>query len=495
MPSYKKTIEYFLADFPRTLFPLDTNRIIVEHAATDLGNVVYKSIGTDDKSEASFLAQTRAYAAKPNFHLRRTLKLDAVAEFFLYDITYRHRAQFKVSPRLNRRVFGYGFKGARMISPARSYHEFRKAVRASLKRHRYCVKVDIAQYFNSVYHHDIVHWFRPCANSNDDVVLLGRFFREINAGRSIDCLPHGIYPAKIIGSQFLLFVEETSQLSAAESLRFMDDIYLFDHDWDVLARDFQVLQRLLGAKGLTVNGSKTQFGRVDEVNVEREVDNIKVGLLKRRGDIVLGSGAEDDYWENDEHGVLTQEETEYLLGLLNDEHLEEEDAELILAVMRDHSDDVLGHVKDMLGRFPSLSKNIYHFAKYVADKAALLGVVKEFVRKSPVVTEFQLFWLGKLCQDVLLETPGVDGVMIALFQHPAATPISKGKILEITEKRFGMPDLREGQLTGGSSDWLSWCAAVGSRHVPKAKRNHLLIYFAKGSWFNELIARCVRSFV
>ncbi len=70
--------------------------------------------------------------------------------------------------------------------------------------------------------------------------------------------------------------------------------------------------------------------------------------------------------------------------------------------MRDHSEDVLEHVEVMLARFPSLSKYIYHFAKHVGDKAALLAVVKKFVATSPVVTEFQLFWLAKLCQDILL---------------------------------------------------------------------------------------------
>ena len=461
MLSFKGTIEYFLADFPRTLFPLDTNRVLIEHAANTLANVIYESITHNSESEKSFLSQTRAYAAKPNFHLRRTLKLDALAEFFLYDITYRHRTQFRKSPRADRKNFGYRFAGGRMVSPVESYREFRAAVRERLKRVRYCAKVDIAQYFNSVYQHDLVNWFRGCAKTEEDVLLLGKFFREINAGRSIDCLPHGIYPAKIIGSHFLHFIEDTSQLTVAETLRFMDDIYLFDDDRHALARDFQLLQRLLGARGLSVNAGKTQFGRVEELNIEREVDKIKVELLQRRGDIILASGADEDYWDDEQDSVLSSEEVEYLLDLLKEEHLEEEDAELILAVMRDHSEDVLEHVEVMLARFPSLSKNIYHFAKHVDDKAALLAVVKKFVATSPVVTEFQLFWLAKLCQDILLGTPGAGDLMVSLLRHPAATAMSKGKVLEIPETRFGMPDLREGQLSTGASEWLAWCSAVG----------------------------------
>ena len=52
---------------------------------------------------------------------------------------------------------------------------------------------DVASYFNSIYHHDLVAWFDERGASGDDAALLGRFLREINSGRSVDCLPQGIY--------------------------------------------------------------------------------------------------------------------------------------------------------------------------------------------------------------------------------------------------------------------------------------------------------------
>jgi hypothetical protein len=493
MPNYEETKSFFMADFPRTLFPLETNRILVEHASQSLGDFIYEKITHNSNSEFSFLPQTRAYAAKPDFHLRRTLKLDAVSEFFLYDIIYRHRAKFRKSSRSDRQIFGYRFAAGEMISPAESYRDFRKAISSKLKEYKYCVKLDIAQYFNSIYHHDLVEWFRGHAKSEVDVQFFGRFLREINAGRSIDCLPQGIYPAKIVGSQFLRFIEDTAQLRASESVRFMDDIYLLDDDRDRLNEDFQILQRLIGAKGLSVNSSKTQFGRVDALNIEREVDEIKRDLLQRRGEIILGSGADEDYWEDEDARQLTEEETEYLLDLLDDSGLEEEDAELILAVMRDHSGDVLEHIDGMLRKFPSLIKNIYHFAKHVDDKTSLMGIVRDFVKESPVVTEYQLFWLGKMCEDILISTGGSGDLMSSLLSHRSSTPISKGKILEIPEARFGMPDLREQELNSGASGWLAWCSAVGSRKLSKAKRNHLLMYFSRGSWFNKLVSDCVQT--
>lgn len=494
MPKYDKTVSYYGADFPRQLFPLDTNRILIEKASTALGTFIYEKITHEQESSDNFLPQIRAYAAKPRFHLRRTLKLDPVAEFYFYDLTYRHRSTFRRHRSNRRKHFGYRFTRSAMVSSARSYRKFRREVHDALAEYRYCVKADVAQYFNSLYHHDLVAWFRDYAKTQEDVDLFGKFLRQINAGRSVDCLPHGIYPAKIVGSQFLRFVDDSNRITARKMLRFMDDIYLFDNSEDVLKQDFHQLQRLLGEKGLSVNESKTRIGEIEELDIEDEIDEIKSRLLKRRRAIVFGSGAEEeDYEEYDEEDVLDEESVSYLLGLLRDEHLEEDDAELILAVMREHSEDVLEHIPTLLRRFPALSKSVFHFSAYVEDTTELLSIVRSHIREADDVTEFQLFWLAKLCEGHLLDENGVGDIFADLLDHQSATVISKAKVLEIPEKRFGMPDLREEELRTGASDWLSWAAAVGSRKVKKASRNHLLRYFANGSPINRLISDCIRA--
>ena len=494
MPKYDRTVSYYQTDFPRQLFPLDTNRISIEKASTAIGTFIYEQITHEQESSVNFLPQIRAYAAKPRFHLRRTLKLDPVAEFYFYDLTYRHRSKFRRSRLDRRKHFGYRFAKGAMISSARSYREFRREVHDALAEYRYCVKADIAQYFNSLYHHDLVDWFRDYAKTPEDVDLFGKFLRQINAGRSVDCLPHGIYPAKIVGSQFLRFVDDSNRIAARKMLRFMDDIYLFDNSEDILKQDFHQLQRLLGEKGLSVNESKTRIGEIEELDIEDEIDEIKSRLLKRRRAIVFGSGVEEeDYDEYDEQDVLEDESVAYLLDLLRDEHLEEDDAELILAVMREHSEDVLEHIPTLLRRFPALSKSVFHFSAYVEDTTELLSIVRSHIREADYVTEFQLFWLAKLCEAYLLDESGVGDIFADLLDHQSATVISKAKVLEIPEGRFGMPDLREEELRTGASHWLSWAAAVGSRKVRKPSRNHLLGYFANGSPINRLISDCVRG--
>ena len=490
MANYKNSIKYFEADFPRQLFPLETNKVLIVNSAEDIGKFVYESITHESNSNHQFLPQARAYSVKPAYHLRRTLKLDPIAEFFFYDITYRHRKVFKRNTSRTRKNFGYRFANSKMLSPAKSYRDFRKAVQNDLHKYKYFVKADIAQYFNSLYHHDLVSFFRNYAITTEDAEFLGKFLRQINSGRSVDCLPHGIYPAKIIGSQFLRFIEESNRLNAKQTNRFMDDIYLFDDTEDVLRQDFHQLQRIIGEKGLSINASKTLIGEVDELDIGKEVDEIKSKLLLRRQAIMFGSGAEDNL-DFDDEVLLDEDDIEYLLELLRGEHIEEEDAELVLAVMRDHSQDVLEYIPALLQKFPSLIKNIFYFSQYVDDTSSLSTIVFDFLENS--VSEYQLFWLAKLCEEYLLEEANAGDLLARLFEHPGATSISKAKVLEIPINKFGMPDLREEELRKGTSGWLGWSSAAGSRNLKKANRNHVLKYFGNASPLNRLISDCIQK--
>lgn len=70
---------FFLNDLSKTLFPLRTNKV--------LGEAAFEKFVEYAKSNAEhFLPQKRVFAMKPGGHLRRTFKLDPIAEMFLYDL-------------------------------------------------------------------------------------------------------------------------------------------------------------------------------------------------------------------------------------------------------------------------------------------------------------------------------------------------------------------------------------------------------------------------
>jgi hypothetical protein len=488
MPKFENTIRFFQEDYHATLFPLETNHIVISKMAKQLGQLVY--VETLKNNTMSFLPQTRVYASKQGMHLRRTVKLDPISEFYIYDIVYRNRNSFRKSFSNNRENFGYRFESGKLVSARESYRSFQDAITEASERFSFGVKFDISSYFNSIYHHDLVAWFNDGTRSDEDVFGLDTYLRQTNSGRSVDCLPHGIAPCKVLGSHFLKYIDNSGRLKSDILLRFMDDFYLFSDNYDVIIEDFTLIQRLLGEKGLSVNPQKTKIGNVAQVNVRREIDAIKLDLLRTRRRVL---SFYDLYQEEEEPDtpILNDEQVDYLLNILKSDEIEEEDAELVLILMSEHSSEVSEHLSTFLQRFPNIIKNVFHFCKYISDKDQISEAINTFLNTNRFVTEYQLFWFAKICEEYLLATPMAGDILIKLFDHPNASTISKTKILEIPEKRFGMAELREEQLRTGKSDWLAWASAIGTRSERKANRNHLLGYFSNGSPMNKLIADCV----
>lgn len=487
--------QFYLDDYARTLFPLATNKILIQHGEEK----VRARIDSVLAGGGTFLPQRRAYAAKDALHVRRTFKLDVVAEFYIYDLTYRNRALFRKPHQKNRLHFGYRFEDGTPIPPSRSYSDFKHDVWVNSILSNHFIGFDVASYFNSIYHHDLVEWLAARGATKEDVDAFDKFLREINSGRSLDCLPHGLYPTKMIGNDFLRFLEESHSLRSSSVIRFMDDVYMFSDKRDDLIIDFAEIQRLLGQKSMSVNPSKTSSLMPRTQEADSNIDELKKKLLVRRRRIVTSSLYDDDdeVDEDDENEIsidlalnLTKEELAYVHELLSQSNLEEDDAELILTVMRSNAEDVKAHLPGIATRFPHLAKNVHHFCAEITDREAIAEMVLALAG-SPTTQEYQLFWLGMMLDEYLMSTSKAALIIQALFAHPNATPITQAKVLEISDLRYGLIELRQTYLSSGQSDWLSWAAAVGSRTMDRAARNYRLSYFQHSSPMNELIASVV----
>lgn len=497
----KNSQQFYLWDYDSTLFPLKTNRLLVERFSSELRDFVQSEVLGND---VGFRSQHRVFATKRGWFLRPTVKLDPVAEFFIYDFTYRNRSLFRKSPLPNRRIHGFRILNGEPISLLGSYAAFKKGVAKNRSLHKAHAYFDIASYFNHIYQHDLVRWFEDVGGTTEEVALLGRFLREIASGRSIDCLPQGLYPAKMIGSGFLSFLENSTRVRAATTVRLMDDMWLFDDDRKTLISDFLIVQALLSDRGLAMNDKKSEIlGEFDpDAELPPDLDQMKIHMLRKRREELGRSGM---YWDESEEynegadedpealDELTSEEQEYLVSLLSGDAIQEEDAELVLTLMREHSADVMDFLPHLIREFPSLAKRLYYFCSKAEDKSEVVSALLEYIKEDTQITEYQLFWFAKMAEDYLLKASKVGDLLISLYEHDEATDISKAKILEIPEKRFGLADLREERLRTGHSDWLAWSAAVGARIHPKGQRNQLLKYVRKSSPMNRLIGDFVEQ--
>lgn len=478
--------EFYSTDYRRTLFPMTTNRYLIENGQDEIAEFLSRCLNPEQEA-FSFRSQTRVYAGKPGFHLRRTVKLDPVAEYFIYDLVLRNRTRFRAPFHEHKKHFGYRFQDGEPLNPSGSFRGYKGAIAAYRDQFRYSLSFDVAAYFNSIYHHDLVSWLSRVGAPEQDYQAFGQFLREINSGRSVDCLPQGIYPTKMIGNDFLRFIEQFHGLRSNAIVRFMDDFVLFSDSRRDLRHDFITIQRLLGEKGLSLNPNKTSDGVRENVELEDAIEDIRIQLLQRRRVVITDyDGIPDEEVEVEQD--LSEEEMEFLRGLLQQDDIEEEDAELVLALMAEHAEEALDRLADIARRFPHLFKNIHSFCLEAGDEEAIAEFVLELLRDNDaMIYEFQIFWLTHILEDRLLNTTSAAEIIDRLNNHPNATSISRAKLLEIPDLRYGLVELRDTHLGAGQSDWLSWSSAVGHRALNKIDRRHRLGYFAKASNYNKLV--------
>ena len=499
------TKSFFELDFNGALFPLKTNLLMIQNHHQGLEAYISKILSNDPAHVGdNFLPQTRVHAAKPRHHVRRTMVLDPIASYFLYDLIFRNREAFDLPVSDRRCAFGYRFNNDQPISVHAAYKDYTNNIDAYGLTYQHSIAFDIASYFNSVYHHDATNWFSSLPKiSAVDGQAFGRFFREINSGRSIDFLPQGIYPSKMIGSAFLRYIETSGQIKSAQLLRFMDDIWLFDDDVEVLKLDFIRIQELLGLRALNINPTKTL---IDSTN--SSVRESASAIQKQLSEIVdspnafptySGSGFDipDEEEDSDEEGddsLLDETQVDRLLELLVDPLAEEADVETILKILQEHFDGITTHLPLLLLRFPNIIKQLHKIAGSVTDKETLTREIIVLLESPASLMEYQLFWIAVIAEDYLGNTEDFGKLILKLYDRTAEHKIARAKILEIPDQSFGLKEIRAEILKSGASDWPSWASAMGTRTLNKAERNHALKYFSKGSPLNFLVAECVEGF-
>jgi len=493
---------FFKHDFGACLFPLTTNSLLVTRHHAALHEYVGKILSTDPAYVAdNFLPQTRVHAAKPRNHLRRTVVLDPVASYFIYDLISRNRSAFGQGKKPTRKSFGYLLGRKAPIAVSKAYKDFSKEMEQARAKYGHRISFDIASYFNSIYHHDAANWFAALPGvSGTDANAFGRFFREINAGRSVDFLPQGIYPTKMIGNEFLRFVDSSGEVKSAQLLRFMDDFHLFDDDLQTVVQDFLRIQEILGLKGLNVNPSKTALDALapsilaQASAIQEELAEIVEGHYPES--VYFGSGtdmSDFDFDEGDDEDDLDESHIDRLHELLMDPRADESDVELILGALLKNSEDVATHIASLLARFPNIVKQLHKVAETVQQKEALANEILALLKTQSPLIEYQHFWIALIAEDHLGSTKNFGEIVLRLYERTAEHKIARAKVLEIPDQSFGLKEIRDSHLKTGSSDWLSWAAAVGTRTLQKAERNYALKYFSKGSPLNFLIAECVEN--
>jgi hypothetical protein len=473
--------EFIKIDNPRFLFPLHSTERYLELGEDILREFIYESILDKSKPSISFNTSPIAYALKDKMHLRKMLLLDPISTFYIYDFVLRNWKLFDIQKDSNRQYYGYAFDKGIPLDPFPQYHNFRRRKYQLKADYKYYAKVDIANCFNCFYHHEIVSYLHsklPDKECNP----FGQFLREINAGKSINCFPQGIYPAKALGNGYLSFSETSMELQSPVIIRFLDDFFIFANSLSILERDIIVLQQLIGSQALFLNEEKTQFGSKEDDFEERNLDQIKKSLIQKREE-AHGYDEEDEEDEEDnedEEVGLEPKEVDYLKSLIQSRDVAEEDVELALSLLKEDEEGAPILIELVFNKYPNLIKDLYRHLPDMQNTDDLWTVIIKKIT-SEFVTEYELFWIVRIILDLYGFDQTSADVLLKIFNHTCASPIVKSAILEFTDNRFGFGELKMKQLRSGSEGIIATSAVAGLERLEKAKRNQIYKYISKAS--------------
>lgn len=247
----------------------------------------------------------------------------------------------------------------------------------------------------------------------------------------------------------------------------------------VLHQDVLTLQCILGNHALSLNAEKTKFGSRQDDFEERELDEIKKTLLRKREAMSSYYDYDEDVW--DESLEVDEEEKEYIQGLIGKRNVAEEDVELALPLVRDDAEIQMSLASLVLNNFPHLLKSLYAMVPTISGyDSELWDIVSSKLRRK-VLTEYELFWLVRIALDHYSLSPSVVDFLFKVFDHPSSTPVVRAAILECEEMGHGLEELKVNSLRQEPVSLVGIACIAGLRKMGKGKRNQLYKYAAKAS--------------
>jgi len=387
-------VDFITEDAPRTLFPLDSPRIVIERGEPALRSFIEDAIFSNADVHAHFVQAPVAFALKGPMETRRVHLLDPIATLYVYDFVHRHARFFKEPLKTAaKRRYGYHLKDKAPVSATEEHQRFRTRIIELKKAYSHFARVDIANCFSSIYHHDVVSSLMTRIG-DEPARRFGLFLRELNGGRSISCLPQGYFPTKAIGNLYLSFIEDNADLRSPALVRYLDDIYIFANSGQRIELDLYKLQVALSAHNLYLNSAKTDIGTTKASMRLPRINSIRKALLAKRV-----AAIEAAYGDDPEEVHLTDAEFKYLSELISGKDAAEGDVELALALITEdktHAEQLAGLVFE---RYPHLIKTLYtYLSSAVYDGARLMDLVQANI-KSKGTHEFILFWCARRPQE------------------------------------------------------------------------------------------------
>ncbi len=291
------------------------------------------------------------------------------------------------------------------------YKNFQLAIGENLRKYNFCLKTDIASYFETINQHVLINLLTSLGVDTATVRFLEEAllaWREKNSHGIIQ----GVFGSDLLGNYYLTHLDYFLEIRSFQYCRFLDDIYVFHNNLNELTKLLVEICDKLRKQGLFLNESKTKLKESHEIlREETEFDR----LFDEINDMLNGVLEEDsevfsvDYGfqvELDEEAVNEEDYTEiegFRLDLIKELYSRKEEAKwqrdnivrfCLPLFAKAHSDYPLDGIKDEITNYAHLAK---HYCSYLAtierNNNVITQTIENTILSNELVYDYQLLWL------------------------------------------------------------------------------------------------------
>lgn len=258
-------INHVINEKDTDLFPIPAELEVISGIKTEVVNIL-----RDINVEEYMWEDGREFIVpKAEFSYRVATQLNPLDSIFLAAIIYEYGnlIERKRRPIAESRVFNYRFKpnpSGELYDRNNSWQKFWNECKCKAQKYSHAIYVDIADFYNQIYHHSIENQLDACGFPREIQMSLKGFFsrQTVKVTRGIPIGPHSTH---LIAEMCLIDIDNNLVLQGYDFCRFSDDMILFANSENEARLLIYKVANLLNSEKLILQQQKTKLLNSEEL--------------------------------------------------------------------------------------------------------------------------------------------------------------------------------------------------------------------------------------
>jgi hypothetical protein len=292
-----------------------------------------------------------------------------------------------------------------------SFKLFENKIVEKCSQYQYCIKTDVASYFETIYHHFLINQLSSLDIPNSYIKILEESILKWRGDKTYGIL-QGLYPSDLYGNYYLSQIDYILTLKNIDFVRYVDDIYIFSNSEYDLQKLIVNICKIMREQNLFINENKTIFTETKKiVRQQQEFGQIftKINFMfdslideERSAIAALGYGFQRD-WDDEEENLNVNTINGFRVDVIEELYNSKSDAKYqkdtiikfcLPLLSKAKSRVPFRNIKNDLKEYPHLTK---YFASYLAtidkDDSDVTHLIEEILIENHFIFEYQQMWM------------------------------------------------------------------------------------------------------